>query len=100
MGMQIETETAVGISYCLNGSIYGEKVMYQSIPPGQSQAFDTHMVSYQNVTKHRIVLGKKADWLICQGQQKIEEGCKGMFLILYISSLLIKPELHSEMGSY
>ena len=30
-------------------------------------------------------MGKKADWLICQGQreEKIEEGCKaGMFLVL------------------
>ena len=66
----------------------------------QPRAFDTHAVSYQNITTQRILLGKKADWLICQGQEKIEEGCKGMFLILCISSLLIKPELHSEIGSY
>ena len=26
--------------------------------------------------------GKKADWLICQGQEQIEEGCKGMFSLL------------------
>ena len=38
--------------------------------------------SYQNITTQRILLGGKADWLICQGQEKIEEGCKGMFLIL------------------
>ena len=69
-------------------------------PRGHSRAFDTRVVSYQNITTQRIVLGKKADWLICQGQEEIEEGCKGMFLILYISSSLIKPELHSEMGSY
>ena len=25
---------------------------------------------------------KQADWLICQGREKIEEGCKGMFSIL------------------
>ena len=69
-------------------------------PRGHSQAFDAHAVSYQNITTQRILLGKKADWLICQGQEKIEEGCKDMFLILCISSLLIKPELHSEIGSY
>ena len=28
--------------------------------------------------------GKKADWLICQGQEYIVEGCKGMFLILHV----------------
>ena len=39
-------------------------------------------VSYQNITTQRISLGKKEDWLVCQGQEKIEEGCKGMFLIL------------------
>ena len=38
--------------------------------------------SYQNITTQRILLGGKADWLTCQGQEKIEEGCKGMFLIL------------------
>ena len=38
--------------------------------------------SYQNITTQRILLGGKADWLTRQGQEKIEEGCKGMFLIL------------------
>ena len=50
--------------------------------PGPFQSFDTHAVSYQNITTQRILLGKKGDWLNCQGQEKIEEGCKGMFLIL------------------
>ena len=40
----------------------------------------TH-VSYQNITTQRILLEKQADWLICQGRQKIEEVCKGMFSI-------------------
>ena len=68
----------------------------------QPQAFDAHAVSYQNniMTTQRILLGKKANWLICQGQEKIEEGCKGMFFFVCISSLLIKPELHSKIGSY
>ena len=30
----------------------------------------------------RIFLEKQADWLICQGREKIVEGCKGMFSIL------------------
>ena len=28
--------------------------------------------------------GKKADWLICQGQEQIVEGCNGMFSILHV----------------
>ena len=32
--------------------------------PGQARAFDTHAVSYQNITQ-RILLEKQADWLIC-----------------------------------
>ena len=36
-------------------------------PQGQTQAFDTHAVSYQNITTQRILLGKHADWLICRG---------------------------------
>ena len=43
---------------------------------------NAHAVSYQNVTTQRVLLEKKADWLICQGQEYIEEGCKGMFSIL------------------
>ena len=51
-------------------------------PRGQSRGIDMQAVSYQNITTQRISLGKKEDWLVCQGQEKIEEGCKGMFLIL------------------
>ena len=40
--------------------------------------------SYQNITTQRILLGGKADWLTCQGQEKIEEGCKGMFLHAFL----------------
>ena len=51
-------------------------------PRGHSRAFDMHTVFYQNITTQRIILGKKADWIIRQGQENIEEGCKGMCLIL------------------
>ena len=51
-------------------------------PRGQPRAFDTHAVSYQNITTQRILLEKQADWLICQGREKTEEVCKGMFSIL------------------
>ena len=61
-----------------------------------------HAVSYKNVTSQRILLEKQAHWLICQGQEKNEESCKGTFLILYMHffSLLIKPALQSQIGSY
>ena len=29
----------------------------------------THAVSYQNVTTQGVLLEKKADWLVCQGQE-------------------------------
>ena len=37
--------------------------------PGHSRAFDMHAVSYQNITTQKVFLEKKADWLICQGQE-------------------------------
>ena len=48
----------------------------------QPLAFDTHAVSYQNITTQGILLQKQADSLICQGWEKIEEVCKGMVSIL------------------
>ena len=39
-------------------------------------------LSYQNITTQRILLEKQAYWLNCQGQEKIEEGCKDMLSIL------------------
>ena len=36
---------------------------------GHSLAFDMHAVSYQNTTTQKVLLEKKADWLICQGQE-------------------------------
>ena len=51
-------------------------------PRGHSRAFDKQAVSYQHITTQRILLGTKADWLICHGHEKIREVCKGVFLIL------------------
>ena len=73
-------------------------------PRGQPRAFDTHTVSYQNqnITTQRISLEKQADWLIFQGREKFLKRFVKAFSWFYacISSLLIKPELHSEIGSY
>ena len=38
---------------------------------GQPRAFDMQAVSYQNITTQKVLLEKQADWLICQGQEKI-----------------------------
>ena len=35
------------------------------------RAFDTYVVSYLNITTQRILLEKQADWLICQGREKL-----------------------------
>ena len=51
-------------------------------PRSQTRAFNAHVVSYQRITIQRILLEKQADRLICQGREKIEEVCKGMFSIL------------------
>ena len=51
-------------------------------PRDYSQDFGTPAVSYQNITTQRILLEKQTYWLICQGKEEIEEGCKGMFSIL------------------
>ena len=70
-------------------------------PRGHSWAFDTRAVCYQKITTQRILLGKKADWLICQGHEKLKRFVKACsWFYACISSLLIEPELHSEIGSY
>ena len=70
-------------------------------PRGHLRALDTHVVSYSTITTKRILLEKQADWPICQGREKIEEGCKGISrFYACISSLLIKPELHIGIWSY
>ena len=63
----------------------------------QPQAFDTHTISYQNITTQRILLEKQADWLIVKDGKKLKrivKACSRFYAC--ISSLLIKPELHSE----
>ena len=64
----------------------------------RGQPFDRHTVSYQNIPTQRILMEKRADWLICQGEGKIVKACSRFDAC--ISSLLIKPELHSKIGSY
>ena len=53
-----------------------------------TEIFGTHVISNPNITTQRILLGKQADWLICQGGQRIKEDCKGMFSFLCMSSFI------------
>ena len=67
---------------------------------GQPQVFDRRTVSYQNITTQSILLEKQADWLICQGWEKIEEVCKGMFLILCMHFFIAYQARIVKLGSY
>ena len=64
-------------------------------------AFDTHMVSYPNITTQRIFLEKTSR--LAQSVkdrkklQRVVEACSRFYAC--ISLLLTKPELHSEIGS-
>ena len=51
-------------------------------PRGLSRAFDTHAVSYQNVTTQRVLLEKKQIASSVKDRNKLKKGCKGMFSIL------------------
>ena len=82
-----------GLGICKFCAVRGPSICQ---PRGQPRAFDTHAVSCQNTTAQRILLKKKADWLICQGSETIEEVCKGMFCI---SSLLASQNYMAKSGA-
>ena len=71
-------------------------------PPGQSQAFDTHAVSYQNITTQKVLLEKKQIGSSVKDRNKLKrvvKACSRFYAC--ISSLLIKQEfIHSENRSY
>ena len=50
--------------------------------PGANSELLTRTRFPINITTQRILLEKQADWLICQGREKIKEVFKGMFSIL------------------
>ena len=69
-------------------------------PPGHSRAFDTHAVSYQNITTQKVLLEKKQIGSSIKDRNKLKrvvKACSRFYAC--ISSLLIKPELHSEIGA-
>ena len=64
---------------------------------GQPRAFDTHAVSYPNITTQRILLENKQIGSFVKDGKKLKrfvKACSRFYAC--ISSLLIKPELHSE----
>ena len=71
-------------------------------PPGHSRAFDTHAVSYQNITTQKVLLDKKQIGSSVKDRNKLQrvvKACSRFYMYVCISSLLIKPELHSEIGA-
>ena len=67
-------------------------------PPGQPQAFDTHAVSYQNITSYWK--NKQIGSFVKDGKQlkRFVKACSRFYACT--SPLLIKPELHSEIRNY
>ena len=69
-------------------------------PRGHSRAFDTHAVSYQNITTQKVLLEKKQIGSSVKDMNKllrVVKACSRFYTC--ISSLLIKHKLHSEIGA-
>ena len=68
---------------------------------GHSRAFDTHTVSHQNITTQKVLLEKKQIGSSVKDRNKLKrvvKACSRFYAC--ISSLPVKPELHSENRSY
>ena len=71
-------------------------------PRGHSRAFDTNAVSYQNITTQRVLLEEKKKQIGSPVKDRnklkwVVKACSRFYAC--ISSLLIKPKLHSEIGA-
>ena len=70
-------------------------------PRGHSRAFDTHAVSYQNITTQKVLLEKKQIGSSVKDRNKLKRVVKACSrFYAYIPSLLFKPELHSGNQSF
>ena len=70
-------------------------------PRDHSRAFDTHAVSYQNITIHMVLLEEKQIGSSVKDRNKLKrviKACSRFYAC--ISSLLIKTELQSQNRSY
>ena len=54
-----------------------------------------HAVSYQNITTQRILLEKRQ--IGSSVKDGVVKACSRFYMYVCISSLLIKPKLHSEI---
>ena len=69
-------------------------------PRDHSRGFDTHAVSYQNITTQKVLLEKKQIGSSIKDRNKLKRVVKACSRFYEcVSSLLIKPELHSEIGA-
>ena len=69
-------------------------------PRGHSRGFDTHAVSYQNITTQKVLLEKKQIGSFVKDRNKLKRVVKACSrFYARVSSLHIKPELHSEIGA-
>ena len=71
-----------------------------ALPGGHSWAFDTHAVSYQKITTQRVLLENKQIGSSVKDRTKLKrvvKACSRFYAC--ISSLLIEPKLHSEIGA-
>ena len=69
---------------------------------GQSRAFVTHAVSYQNITTKKVLVEEKQIGSFVKDRNKLQRvvtACSRFYMYVCISSLLIKPELRSEIGA-
>ena len=74
-------------------------VARHSPTPGHSRGFDTHAVSYQNITTQKVLLEKKQIGSSIKDRNKLKRVVKACSRFYACVSLLIKPELHSEIGA-
>ena len=68
-------------------------------PRGHSRGFDTHVVSYQNITTQKVLLEKRQIGSSIKDRNKLKRVVKACSRFYACVSLLIKPELHSEIGA-
>ena len=68
-------------------------------PRGHSRGFNAHAVSYQNITTQKVLLEKKQIGSSIKDRNKLKRVVKACSRFYACVSLLIKPELHSEIGA-
>ena len=71
-------------------------------PRGHSRAFYRNAVSYQDITTKKVLLEEKQIGSFVKDRNKLYRvvtACSRFYMYVCIFSLLIKPELRSEIGA-